>query len=171
VDPRPTAAYLSAALARGDWKAADETTRALLVQAAGLDPPVGPAQIAGLPLALLVDIDSRWSASSGAVLGFAVQSRVWVELDGPARVLAFEDMSFDDKMALGGVERRFAARVGWKSAERGWTGPDYASEAPRAPGALPYLPLMCSYGLGLVGLNLAALASRFDEGRRAGSAR
>jgi len=157
VDPRALA-DLSAALERNDWLTADRATRALIGTEAG---PVLPADIARLPSPVLIDIDSRWSACSGAALGFAVQARLWRELGGVAQVLVYEDMSADEKRALGQIEGRFAKRVDWVSADGVWAGPRYDATARQAPGALPYLPLMCSYGYGLVGMNLAALASRF----------
>lgn len=147
-------------LAEKQWKQADEETRSLMCRVAEREavPHLTPEAVQKLPCDALHSLDLLWATNSHGRFGFRVQRRLWFESGGIGVVLNFETMGQSGKEALADAERKFVRRVGWQDA-RIWTGA--ASNLPI--GYLPYSCLMCSYGLGLVGLVASALAWRLGD--------
>lgn len=159
---------LDHALAHAQWDIADDVTCELMCSLVGTQVPVTPQVIAKLADDDLRRIDDLWAQHSTGDFGFRAQARIWLALGGPPKIFDFSQMSQADRLALAGYERRFAREVGWaesSTAREGhersrWVGCSYDRSTMRR-GALPYRPLMCSYGFGLVGLIAAAVANRY----------
>ncbi len=145
---------LERALSEQKWGAADSETRELICRLSGEPLPVTPEIIDAMGEEDLQRIDALWGESSQGLFGLSVQANLWIEAGGPAEVYVFEGMSREQKLFLGEKEREFARLVGWP--------PTYSLKT-MVRGCLPYEYLMCSYGLGLTGFVLAAVASRFKE--------
>jgi hypothetical protein len=119
---------LEALLKAGEWRAADEETRRLLLTAAdrggftGLD----PGEVATLDCSLLVAIDRVWHKASAGRFGFAVQSEILSDVRGA---------EYRPKKTW----RLFGTRVGWRDGR--WVEADelaYTIDA--EPGHLPWVP-------------------------------
>ena len=142
------------------WKLADDETRALMCRVVGREriPHLTPETSRIFPCEILHTLDLLWATNSRGRFGFRAQRQIWLECGGSCEILQFEKMGRSDKEALANAERKFRSRVGWQDA-RSWSGD--ASSLPI--GYLPYGCLMCSYGLGLIGLVASALAWRLGD--------
>jgi hypothetical protein len=142
-------------LSRKRWEYADKTTLSILCSLTGREQEflLVPRVVPTLRCEDLHKICSLWDEHSLGRYGFQIQTRIWSEVGGMACVWRFDDMSPDEKEALGRIEIRYAKRVGIPS----W-GSDQSD--PTRPGHFPYQTLVCSYGYGLVGTLIAAFARR-----------
>lgn len=119
---------LNVLLAAGEWRAADEETRRLLLADvdeggfSGLD----PKEVPDLDCSLILAIDTAWLEATGGRFGFTPQAKILalVRADGYRR---------------NAVWRIFGTRVGWVEGE--WIGPDQLSYTINSPaGHLPWVP-------------------------------
>lgn len=119
---------LKALLGAGEWQAADEETRRLLLTDAdrggfsGLD----PGEVPTLDCALLIAIDDAWRLASDGRFGFSAQARVLADVRA---------QGFSRKRTW----RVFGTRTGWR--ERHWveaTDLQFGLDAP--DGHLPWIP-------------------------------
>ncbi|KAG1653885.1 hypothetical protein FOA52_011707 [Chlamydomonas sp. UWO 241] len=74
-------APLRIALAAGDWRAADDATRAALIQLAGNGALkrgyVNASEVGGMPAQDLIVLDTLWRAASGGKFGYSVQRELF----------------------------------------------------------------------------------------------
>jgi hypothetical protein len=159
----PDYAQLKKLLTEKNWKLADDETRLLMCRVAGRDavPHLTPEAVNIFPCEVLRTIDVLWSTSSLGNFGFSAQRSIWLEVGGTSTVYDFQQMGRSGREALGNVEHRFAARVGWHNSGD-WSGYSALHAKNLLPGHLPYSCLMCSYGSGLIGLLASALAWRIQ---------
>jgi hypothetical protein len=148
-------------LAGGAWALADDETKAILCKLAGLALPAPqayllPEHIEGLPCDDLQALERLWSTHSSGLYSFSAQSGRWKSAGGRAIVYRYKEMTTDEKIALGAVERAFAREVGWTDHGR-------RGKIPRRSGHLPWAYSNCSYGYGVSGLLLAAMAWRLEK--------
>jgi hypothetical protein len=114
---------------------------------------------------VLRKIDPLWSEYSNADFGFSVQSSLWLELGGEARIYMRKNTETEEKISLGNTEAQFAHHVGWKDIQARGELPGYPSEFQAiGRGSLPFLCLICDYGRGSVGYILSAIAWRLSFG-------
>lgn len=125
-----TTSALGALLEAGEWRAADEESRRLLLADAdhggfiGLD----PAEVPTLDCELVLAIDDAWRLASDGRYGFSAQSAILAT----ARARGFGPRK---------TWRRFGSQVGWRSGA--WLDADglsYVSDAPE--GHFPWVPGM-----------------------------
>ncbi len=119
---------LDALLGAGEWRAADEETRRLLLADADQGGFIGldPGEVPSLDCALLLGIDKAWCAASGGRYGFTAQSEI---------LAAVRAQGFRQKK----VWRVFGNRTGWR--QRSWldiSDLSYRADAPE--GHLPWVP-------------------------------
>ncbi len=119
---------LDALLGAGEWRAADEETRRLLLADADQGGFIGldPTEVPNLDCALLLAIDRAWRDASKRRYGFTAQS----EILATVRAQGFRRKK---------VWRVFGTRTGWR--QRTWLdaqGLSYRADAPA--GHLPWIP-------------------------------
>lgn len=144
---------LEALLAAGEWRAADDETRRLLLGAgdqggfAGLE----SAETALLDCALLKAIDRSWSNATEGRYGIEVQSRILAEIRG-------------EGLPRKTTWRLFGLRVGWVDSN-GWAeADDVLDMADGPPGHLPWIPgTMPTVATGRTYDMLFEFYKRFDE--------
>ena len=159
---------LESLLRTKQWEKADAETRRLLWVARGLEhPPVTPEAVETVAFDDLDAVDRIWSQHSAGNFGLRIQARIWIELGGDAKIYTWKDFTWDDKERMRKTEEQFALVVGWNPTGKWgeWTGSTY--ETPMQAGALPYQYAICSYGHGLVGYVIAAIAYRFSRASEA----
>lgn len=127
--------HLEQLLAAGNWKAADQESRIVLLQACGIDPFAVPspaaANIADCPCRDLQIVDRFWHRYSKGRFGFSVQQSIWQPLD----------QLYWDKAE---VWMQFGDRVGWRGGrlfgDRYWKRYPELTFSLHAPvGHLPFL--------------------------------
>jgi hypothetical protein len=156
---------LQKSLKKNDWIAADKETRELLcdITERSSEGFLIPEVIAQIPYDVLRKIDLLWSEYSNGNFGFSVQSSLWLELGGEARIYMRDHIVTEDKIALGNVEAQFAHHVGWKVIQARGKMPGSPSKFHTiGRGSLPFLCLKCDYGRGSVGYILSAIAWRLS---------
>jgi hypothetical protein len=157
---------LSLLLSGDKWKEADEKTHFILCEVSGRGERkfIDPEAISKLPFNLIKYLNNVWFDESGKKFGFGIQSAIWSDVGGSPKIFNYLKMSKEIKIELGGIEVSFARRVGWKKTNEWgeWQGCNYDGSLMRQ-GALPYQCHMCSYGTGLTGINLAAIAWRYQQ--------
>ena len=161
---------LEIALTSRDFVSADRMTRQLLCDLARKPLPVTPEIVEQIPKRDLIAIDKLWVDWSDGNFGPQAQTAIWMEIGAPAKIFRYEDMSDAQRRSLAESEYEFGYRLGWaekpramtEKSGRGWLGCSYGADTTTS-GALPYEYLMCSYGYGLIGLVMAAVAARFSK--------
>lgn len=120
---------LETLLAAGEWRAADQETRRLLLEEGDRGGFIGldPDEVPELDCALLTAIDAAWRAASDGRFGLTAQSELLaaIRAEGHPRKTTW---------------RHFGARVGWVG-DDGWVEEpalDYRADAPI--GHLPWVP-------------------------------
>jgi hypothetical protein len=152
-------------LKKNDWIAADKETKELLcnITERSSEGFLIPEVIAQIPYDVLRKIDLLWSEYSNGDFGFSVQSSLWLELGGEARIYMRDHIVTEDKIALGNVEAQFAHHVGWKVIQARGKMPGSPSKFHTiGRGSLPFLCLKCDYGRGSIGYILSAIAWRLS---------
>ena len=169
-DSNPSVKFreLEVALTSRDFASADRVTRELFCDLAGKSLPVTPEIVEQIPQKDLVAIDRLWADWSDGKFGPRAQTEIWMEIGAPAKIFKYEDMPDHQRRSLAGYEYEFGYRLGWAESPHpmteksgwGWLGCSYGMDKVTM-GSLPYEYLMCSYGYGLIGFVMAAVAMRF----------
>jgi hypothetical protein len=124
-----------------------------------------PEVIAQIPYDVLRKIDLLWSEYSNGDFGFSVQSSLWLELGGEAKIYMRDHTNTEGKISLGNTEDQFAHHVGWKDTKARGKLPGDPSKFPSiGRGSLLFLCLKCAYEYGSVGYILSAIAWRLSFG-------
>lgn len=118
-------APLEEALKEGKFRAADDMTRALLIELAGTDSETREyvyfTEVKNIPVMDLKTIDALWVAYSDGKFGYSVQRKIWKQ----------------NKEQWGKFFKKLDWTTGENNSYRSWAGNEYIYSDEAAPGHLP----------------------------------